>query len=314
MRPRHLTFIVVLSAFAFGAHSAPVSAQSAANSNQQVSQQSTTDSGWQKFTKPGSDAGSHAPANSKAPVNSQIETSSHALMDRINEDRISRGLSKLEWNDQLAASALTHGRRLVEQGRLSHQLPGEPDLSERIHTTGLRFDAAGENLAIAGNVEQIHTELMNSPPHRENILDPDYNSVGIAIISRGRDLYAVENFARMYPDFSEPEFRNELISAFNQERKARKNLPIAVHVDSHLVEAACSGTSDAQGVLRNEFGARTLVIFTSSSPDMMPQDMLDAAADPNLARMNLGVCYRPGKTEGNASFRIVAALFPVTHN
>lgn len=314
MRPRHFIFIAVLSAFAFGVHSAPARAQSAANSNQQAAQQSTSDSGWQKFTKPGSDASPHAPSNSKVPVNPQIETSSHALMNRINEERVSRGFSKLEWNDHLAESALTHGRRLVEQGHLSHQLPGEQDLSERIHTTGLRFDAAGENLAIAGSVEQIHSALMNSPPHRENILDPNYNSVGIAIISRGRDLYAVENFARMYPDFSEPEFRNELISTFNQARKAQKNLPIAIHVDSHLVEAACSGTSDAQGVLRDEFGARTLVIFTASSPDKMPQDMLDAAADPNLARMNIGVCFRPGKTQGNASFRIVAALFPVAQN
>jgi uncharacterized protein YkwD len=314
MRPSHFTAIAVLSAFAFGLHLAPASAQSASSANQHAVQQPPSDSGWQKFTKPGSDTDSHAPSNSKVPVNSQIETSSHALMNRINEERVSRGFSKLEWNDQLAESALTHGRRLVEQGHLSHQLPGELDLSERIHTTGLRFDAAGENLAIAGSVEQIHSELMNSPPHRENILDPDYNSVGIAIISRGRDLYAVENFARMYPDFSEPEFRNDLISAFNQARKAHKNPPIPIHVDSRLVDAACSGTSDAQGALRNEPGAHSLIIFTSSSPDKMPQDMFDAAADPNLARMNLGVCYRPGKTQGNASFRIVVALYPVTHN
>jgi uncharacterized protein YkwD len=304
MRPRPFAYFVVLSALAFGVHSAPARAQSAQNTNQQVAQQSDPQSGWQKFSKPGTETKSPAPSSPKMPVNSQ------SLMNRINEERVSRGFSKLQWNDQLAVSAFTHGERLVEQGRLSHQLPGEPDLSERIHATGLRFDTAGENLAVAGSVDQIHVELMNSPPHRANILDPDYNSIGIAIISRGRDLYAVENFARMFPSISDEEFRAGLISTFNQARKASKNTPVEIHFDSRLVQAACSGTSDAQGVLRSEPGARTLVIFTSTSPDNMPHDMLDAAANPNFNRMNLGVCYLPGKMQGNASFRIVAAFYP----
>ena len=301
---RFVKYVAGLSALVIGMHPAPARAQSSANSNQAAAQQTDSQSGWQKFSKPGSESNSRTPATSRAPIDSQT------LMNRINDERISRGFSKLEWNDHLAESALAHGRRLVDQGRLSHQLPGEPDLSERIHATGLRFDAAGENLAVAGSVEEIHSELMNSPPHRANILDSDYNSVGIAIISRGRDLYAVENFARMVPTFSEPEFRSELISTFNQARKARRNPPIAIHPDSRLEEAACSGTSDAQGVLRSEPGAHSLIIFTSTSPAMMPNEMLDAAADPNLSRMNIGVCYWPGKTQGNASFRIVAALYP----
>jgi uncharacterized protein YkwD len=296
MRFRRIAILVLMSEFIFTIHPAPARAQSAQSSNQQTARQQDAQAGWQRFSQPVSQA------------------NPQALMNRINEERTARGVPNLVWNDQLAASALTHGRRIVGEGHLSHQLAGEADLSERIHATGLRFDTAGENLAIAGSVEQIHGALMNSPPHRANILDQDYNSVGIAIIPRGRDLYAVENFARVYPTYSEGEFRDELISTFDRARKARRNFPVEIRPDSRLTEAACSQTSDTQAVLRNQPGARSLVIFTSSSPDMMPQDMLDAAADPNLSRINLGVCYRPGKVQGNASFRVVAAFYPGIHN
>ncbi len=308
MRPRHFASIALLSSLTYGFHTAPARAQTSSNSSPQAAQQSDSQSGWQKFSKPGAETSSQIAPNSQLPLNAK------SLMNRINDERVSRGFSRLEWNDHLAESALTHGRRLVEQGRLSHQLPGEPDLSERIHATGLRFDSAGENLAVAGSVDEIHSALMNSPPHRANILDQVYNSVGIAIISRGRDLYAVENFARTYPSYSEADFRADLISTFNQARKAYKISPMEIHPDSRLQDAACSGATDTQAVLHNQPGARALVIFTASSPDMMPQDMLDAAADPNFYRMNLGVCFRPGKVQGNAGFRIVAAFYPGLHN
>ncbi len=220
-------------------------------------------------------------------------------------------MRRLEWNEHLAESAFSHARQMVEHGQLSHQLAGEPDLGDRIRATGLRFDSWGENVALAGTVEEIHEALMHSPPHRANILDTKYNSVGIAILPRGRDLYAVENFANIYPEFSETQFRIALIAAFNDARKARKNVPVEVRLDSQLTQAACSDSSDTNRLLRNQPGAVTLVIFSSSSPDRMPPDMLEAAKDPNLSRMNLGVCFRPGKEHGFASFRVVAAFYPV---
>jgi hypothetical protein len=233
------------------------------------------------------------------------------LWEMINQERAKAGVQKLEWNDHLADSALAHVRRMVDQGRLSHQLSQEPDLGDRIRATGLRFDAWGENLALAANVEEIHFELMNSPPHRANILDKKYNSVGIALLFRGRDLYAVENFANVYSPMSELQFRDALIASFNEARKARKTSPVEGRPDSRLTQAACSGDSDMNRMLRNQPGALTLVVFSASSPQRMPPDMLSAAADPSLSRMNLGVCFRPGKDQGFSSFRVVAAFYPV---
>lgn len=233
------------------------------------------------------------------------------LWEMVNHERAKAGVHKLEWSEQLAASALAHAQRMVEQGQLSHQLSQEPDLGDRIRATGLRFDTWGENVALAGNVDEIHWALMNSPPHRANILDTKYNSVGIAILSRGRDLYAVENFANVYSPISESQFREELVAAFNDARKAHRTAPVEVRADSHLTQSACSGDSDVNRMLRNQPGALTLVIFSASSPERLPADMLSAAADSTLGRMHLGVCFRPGKEQGFSSFRVVAVFYPV---
>src|SRR5947209_3231873 len=119
------------------------------------------------------------------------------LFNLVNHERETHGLPKFQWDDHLAQSAATHNRLVTERQELSHQFPGEPPLGERVGATGARFNAAGENLAYAPTVEEVHKGLMNSPPHRANILDPKFNAVGISIVKQGDELYVVQNFARV---------------------------------------------------------------------------------------------------------------------
>jgi len=63
------------------------------------------------------------------------------LLDLVNREREKEGLSRLEWNDQLAQAALAHSRLLAENRDLSHQFPGEAPLQERVGATTLRFNA-----------------------------------------------------------------------------------------------------------------------------------------------------------------------------
>ncbi len=250
------------------------------------------------------------PARAQSPLGADQQR----LLDLINYERAKAGAPKLAWNDHLGESALSHCRTMVEQGQLSHQLSGEPDLGDRIRSTGLRFDTWGENVAVAGSVEDIHQALMNSPQHRANILNPKYNSVGVAILPRRGSLYAAENFANVYESYTEAQFRDAVILAFNAARKSRNTFPVLVRPDDRLTRAACSETSDVNGVLENQSGALTVVMFSSSSPGNMPADMLEVAADRKITRMSIGVCFRPGKLQGFASFRVVAAFYPDLHN
>ena len=54
----------------------------------------------------------------------------------------------------------------------------------------------GENIALAPSVETAHRNLMNSPGHRANILDPAFTRVGIGIIvAPGAGLMVSQEFA-----------------------------------------------------------------------------------------------------------------------
>lgn len=50
---------------------------------------------------------------------------------------------------------------------------------------GIVYRTAGENLAGAGSVAAAHTNLMNSPGHRANILSGSFREIGIGVVSGG---------------------------------------------------------------------------------------------------------------------------------
>ncbi|MBI3380168.1 CvpA family protein [Candidatus Gottesmanbacteria bacterium] len=67
----------------------------------------------------------------------------------------------------------------------SHYNPEGQSPFDRMDKAGIHFTSAGENLALAPNVELAHQGLMNSPGHRRNILSPDFGKVGIGAIDGG---------------------------------------------------------------------------------------------------------------------------------
>ena len=47
-------------------------------------------------------------------------------------------------------------------------------------------------MAYAATVEEVHDNLMHSPPHRENLLNPAYNLAGFGVVRSGVSLYALQ--------------------------------------------------------------------------------------------------------------------------
>ena len=231
------------------------------------------------------------------------------LLNLLNAERAKAGLPRLEWDEHLAQSATAHARQLVQHHELSHQFNGEPVLGDRIGATGLRFNSAAENVAFGPSIETIHKGLMDSPPHRANILDPKYNAVGIAILPGDTELYAAQNFARVVPTYSESQFRDAVIAAFQRARTSKKLAPLIVAPDDRLHNAACSNPNP--NVLIKKFtGVTDMVVFTASVPENLSASMKAAALDPSLRRMNIGVCFKPGPDHGYASFWVVAGFYP----
>ena len=106
----------------------------------------------------------------------------------------------LAWNGNLHAAALGHNAKMIEFQLQEHQLPGEPDLGQRLTNAGYNYNVGGENIfAYAEDVEYAHAGfavdwgllsgtgvpippgIQDPPGHRINIMDPDFREVGISI-------------------------------------------------------------------------------------------------------------------------------------
>jgi uncharacterized protein YkwD len=127
--------------------------------------------------------------------NSQtLRNKAEQLFELGNRARAAQGISPLQWDAALAAAALYHCARVAAEGPLSHQYAGEPELSERAGQAGAHFSLIEENIAEGYAPAQIHQMWMNSQGHRENLLNPEVDRVGIAVVARGNTLYAVADF------------------------------------------------------------------------------------------------------------------------
>lgn len=121
----------------------------------------------------------------KSTKNYVDEMSETRMLDMVNEERTSRGLNALVMDKKLQEVARAHSKDMFENGYFSHTSLDGKSPFDRMHDAGITFLAAGENLALAPNVDIAHSGLMNSPGHRANILTGEFNKVGIGVIDGG---------------------------------------------------------------------------------------------------------------------------------
>lgn len=118
------------------------------------------------------------------------------LFDLTNAARVEHGFSPLSWDDHVKETARDHSSDMALNEYFDHtNLEGQSPF-DRMEEDNITFRAAGENLA-AGQLSSIfaHEGLMNSLGHRENILQTEFESlgVGVAFDSESRP-YFTENF------------------------------------------------------------------------------------------------------------------------
>src|SRR5262252_7125631 len=131
----------------------------------------------------------------------EIEALEQQCLDEINQVRRRSGLARLVFSEDLLSVARAYSRRMAEQHFFSHDDPEGRTVRERVDEADIRWRMIGENLAYSsGYVNQVAASLhgwMESPGHRRNILEPDFNltAVGVWITSDGT-VYFTEIFLR----------------------------------------------------------------------------------------------------------------------
>lgn len=111
--------------------------------------------------------------------------SEQKMLELLNGERIKLGLQPLVWDEKLAVVARAHSIDMFKRGYFAHENPDGLSPFDRMEQAGIKFKAAGENLAYAANVALAHAGLMRSPGHRANILEVDFGKIGIGVIDGG---------------------------------------------------------------------------------------------------------------------------------
>jgi len=113
------------------------------------------------------------------------ESAERAMLELINKERQAEGQNDLILNEKLTELARNHSKDMFERGYFSHYTPEGLSPFDRMELAEIHYIVAGENLALAPSVTRAHFGLMESPSHRDNILNPDFNKIGIGALNGG---------------------------------------------------------------------------------------------------------------------------------
>ncbi len=148
-----------------------------------------------------------------------IGTSRSELLSYINEERATHGLSGISMRDDLNDVAQAHAKDMANLNYFSHiNFDGETPDDRRINY-GISTEV-GENLAHAPTVYFAHKALMRSAIHRQNILDPKWDNVGIGIaLDDSGYLFIAEEFSHTpWDDNDLEQFEYKILNAINDNR------------------------------------------------------------------------------------------------
>ncbi|HZS26220.1 MAG TPA: CAP domain-containing protein [Candidatus Angelobacter sp.] len=247
--------------------------------------------------------------NSYSEKSSTLTSAESELYSLVNEERKSRNLPLFAIDDQLTNAARKHTWELARMGKLSHQFPDEPDLKTRLAQAGGKFDAVAENVAESDSVQNAHIELMHSPGHRANLLNPAYNAIGIGIVEKGEQIYVTEDFSHRVPEQTRENIESQIFKQVNHVR-SQSGLPALQRVESSaLRQAACKSDISASAAKTYLPGPGSIVVFTQSDTNNLPIVLKKGAGDPLDKNIAIGVCYPPAAQQGFAMFTAIVALY-----
>jgi uncharacterized protein YkwD len=229
---------------------------------------------------------------------SNLTVAEQYLLAAANEDRINQGLQPLRFDPILAEASYIHAREMAAHAEISHQFNGEPELAARGANAGAHFSLITENVAEAPTSVIIHNLWMHSPGHRANLLDPNVDSIGIAIVTRDHQLYAVEDFASTVQTLS-----------LNQQERTVANIiaQSGMYVAETTLEArqTCTMSTGYAGSRQPWYIMR----YTAGNLDQIPSQLRNKLASGKYHQAVVGACSTTRNSPFTA-YNIAVLLYP----
>lgn len=105
------------------------------------------------------------------------------IIEETNIERQQKGLAPLKENPSLDAAARAKAANMFEENYWAHFSPSGKDPWGFMSRAGYKYVYAGENLAKNFQTSgEVVKAWMNSPSHRDNLLNSRYEEIGIAVL------------------------------------------------------------------------------------------------------------------------------------
>ena len=122
---------------------------------------------------------------------------SSRLVTLINQARADHGLHALTVTSGTSTVAANWTAHMAQQQALSHN----PNLASQLESHGSpNWTTYGENVAAdtPSSADQMFQDYMNSPEHRDNILNAQYRYVGVSVVFAGGFAWNTLDFVDQY--------------------------------------------------------------------------------------------------------------------
>lgn len=166
--------------------------------------------------------------------NTHVVLTREGVINWTNFHRETHGLEDLSMNQDLNTVATLKARDMLEKQYFEHASPSGVRVGDLVREVGYEFIIVGENLALGGFLgdEDLVQNWMDSPGHRANILNNDYEEIGVAVeegIFEGELVWiAVQSFGLPLSSCPEPDksIQEEILTNEDQLKELEMNIQI----------------------------------------------------------------------------------------
>lgn len=158
-----------------------------------------------------------------------VSAMERSLYELVNKEREKLGFPALKYSSDLSALARNHSQDMALRQKLSHFSSAGKAYKKRLVEADLYFISAGENVAFSETFvpEFIHQSFMASPGHRKNISSPDYDQVGMGVISvEDKGYYITQDFLQSLEPMEEEAAQKALQVFINRLRRKNSISPL----------------------------------------------------------------------------------------
>lgn len=238
------------------------------------------------------------------------------LFELINEERQKNGLHVVSFSPDLSHLARAHSQDMASRGGIFHSSTDGRSYKDRLVDEGFYFIAIGENVAFSNGYmpELIHQELMKSQGHRENILDPSFDQVGIgAVLKKNIGYYITQDFRRAPVLKDEKVVKREIQRDMNALRRTNSLLPLHFfpEADEYAHKCSLNMIKDLRPPpLPREFGNTQYHFITSPALEGAQSIYKDKILNEIYETAGLGVAFGRNAKYPGGSYFITLLLFP----